>query len=99
MSLLGQQQFPFIEVICADGGYQGKIAQKASPRPLQIVKRNQKAFQVLPKRWIVERTFAWLGINRHFPKDIERYARTSEALISAAMIKLMVRRLARYNYS
>ncbi len=92
-------RFPFIEVICADGGYQGKIAAKTSPRPLQIIKRNQKAFQALPKRWIVERTFAWLGINRRFSKDIERYARTSEALISAAMIKLMLRRVARYHHS
>ncbi|WP_159096988.1 IS5 family transposase [Pseudovibrio sp. Alg231-02] len=92
-------RFPFLEVICADGGYQGKIAAKASPRPLQIVKPNQKGFQVLPKRWIVERTFAWLGINRRLSKDLERYAKTTEALMNVAMIKLMVRRIARYGYS
>ena len=90
-------RFPFIEKICADGGYQGPIAQINSPRPLEIVKRNQTAFEVLPKRWIVERTFAWLGINRRLSKDFERFAKTAETLIQIAMIKLMTRRLARYN--
>jgi len=89
-------RFPFIETICADGGYQGPIAQSNSPRPLEIIKRNEVGFQVLPKRWIVERTFAWLGINRRLAKDFERYAKTSLAFIQAAMIKLMIRRLGRY---
>ncbi len=89
-------RFPFIEKICADGGYQGPIAQKNSPRPLEIIKRNQAAFEVLPKRWIVERTFAWLGINRRLAKDFERFAKTAETHIQTAMIKLMTRRLARY---
>ena len=62
-------RFPFIEKICSDGGYQGPTVQKASPRPMDIIKRNQKGFEVLPKRWIVERTFAWLGINRRMSKD------------------------------
>ena len=57
-------RFPFLEKLCADGGYQGPIAQSNCPRPLEIIKRNQTAFEVLPKRWIVERTLAWLGINR-----------------------------------
>lgn len=88
-------RFPFIEKICADGGYQGPIARSNSPRPLEIIKRNQAGFQVLPKRWIVERTFAWLGINRRLAKDFERYAKTSLTFILTAMIKLMTRRLAR----
>ncbi len=91
--------FPAIKGICADGGYQGPIAQNASPLPLQIVKRTQKEFQLLPKRSIVERTFAWLGINRRLSKDVERYAVTSEALMSFAMVKLMVRRIARKDNS
>jgi putative transposase len=53
------------------------------------------AFQVQPKRWIVERTFAWLNRQRRLSKDYERLAETSEAMIYVAMIRLMVKRLAR----
>ena len=88
------QRFPFIEKICADGGYQGPVARKNSPR--EIIKRNQSAFEVLPKRWIVERTLAWLGINRRLAKDYERFAKTAETFIQIAMIKLTIRRLARF---
>ena len=89
-------RFPFIEKICADGGYQGPVTQENSPRPLKIIKRSQTAFEVLPKRWIVERTLAWLGINRRLSKDFERFVKTAETFIQIAMIKLMSRRLARY---
>lgn len=92
-------RFPFIETICGDGGYQGQRVEEASPRPMEIVKRNQTGFQVLPKRWIVERTLAWLGINRRLAKDFERFSATSLAFIQTAMIKLMTRRLARYPLS
>jgi putative transposase len=54
-----------------------------------------KGFQVLPKRWIVERTFAWLGKYRRHSKDFERNPRTSEAMIYAAMLHLMLRRITR----
>ena len=93
------RHFPFIEKVCGDGAYQGPTVQNASPRPIEIVKRNQRGFEVLPKRWIVERTFAWLGINRRLSKDFERRASTSLAFIQTAMIKLMTRRLARFRYS
>lgn len=91
-------RFPFVEKIFADGGYRGPVAQANSPRPLEIIMRSDKTdgFIVLPKRWVVERTFAWLGINRRLTKDVERYAQTVVAFIQAAMIKLMSRRLARY---
>lgn len=91
-------RFPFIEKVIADGAYAGPIAQSNSPRPIEIVKRSDtaKGFVVLPKRWIVERTFAWLGINRRLSKDFERFAETALAFIHTAMIKLMSRRLARY---
>lgn len=91
------KRFPLIQKICADGGYRGPIAQSNSPCPLEIIKRNQTAFEVLPKRWIVERTLAWLGINRRLSKDFERFAKTAETFIQTAMIKLMSRRLARFN--
>jgi putative transposase len=63
---------------------------------LEIVKRPEgaKGFLLLPKRWIVERTFAWLGRYRRLSKDYEYLTQTSEAMIHVAMIHLMVRRLA-----
>lgn len=62
---------------------------------MEIVKRNQTGFQVLPKRWIIERTLVWLGINRRLAKDVERFSATSLSFIQTAMIKLMTRRQAR----
>jgi putative transposase len=54
-----------------------------------------KGFRVLPRRWVVERTFAWISHNRRMAKDYERLCATGEAFIYAAMTRLMVRRLAR----
>ena len=54
-----------------------------------------KGFQVLPKRWVVERTFSWIDQNRRMSKDYERLCATSEAFIYVAMTRVMVRRLAR----
>lgn len=94
-----RRRFPFIEVIFADGGYQGpKMAATVAntgPWRLKIVKRNDvPRFEVLPKRWIVERTFAWISRNRRLARDFERYARTVVAFIRLAMIRTMLRRLA-----
>jgi putative transposase len=63
---------------------------------LEIVKRSDdvKGFQVLPHRWIVERTFGWLGRNRRLSKDYEGLPESSEAMIYAAVIHLMVKRMA-----
>ncbi len=62
---------------------------------LAIVKRNDdlKGFHVLPRRWVVERTFGWLGRYRRMSKDYEFYPETSETMVHVAMIHLMVRRL------
>ena len=62
-----------------------------------VVERDKgaKGFEVLPKRWIVERTFGWLSTERRLTKDYERKAQTSETLIKVAMIRLILRRLAR----
>ena len=94
-------RFPFLKVIIGDGGYAGPRVRKAAPRPVEIVKRSDQArgFVVLPKRWIVERTLAWLTINRRLARDFERYAQTAATFIQIAMIKLMARRLARFSYS
>jgi putative transposase len=62
---------------------------------LQIVKRSAAAgFEVLPKRWIVERTFAWISRNRCLARDFERYAATITAFIRLSMIRITLRRLA-----
>jgi transposase len=91
--------FPFIERIFADGGYRGeKMARMVSRTgiwKLEIVKRSTAAgFEVLPKRWIVERTFAWISRNRRLARDFERYASTFAAFVRLAMIRIMLRRLA-----
>jgi len=76
-----RRSFPFIETIFADAGYQGpKMAAAVAATgcwTLEIVKRTDAhRFVILPKRWIVERTFAWISRNRRLARDFERYART-----------------------
>ena len=82
--------FLLIERIFADGGYAGrKMAMtvwRTGAWSLQIVKRSDAAgFEVLPKRWIVERTFAWISRSRRLARDFERYATTVAAFIRLAM--------------
>jgi putative transposase len=64
---------------------------------LEVVERDlqSKGFEVLPRRWVVERTFGWLSRNRRLVKDYERRVQTSETLIEVAMIRLLLRRLGR----
>ncbi len=65
---------------------------------IQIVKRSDAhRFVVLPKCWIVERTFAWISRNRRLARDFERYARTVAAFVRLAMLRIMLRRLTRPN--
>ena len=93
-----RRSFPFIERIFADAGYQGPRAAQAAADTgswtLEIVKRTEAhQFVVLPKRWIVERTFAWATRHRRLARDFERYASTVVAFFRLAMIRLMLRRL------
>jgi putative transposase len=98
-----RHRFSRLRLIWADGAYTGELlAWVWALRPwrkvrLEIVKRptGVKGFQLLPWRWIVERTFGWLGRYRRLSKDYEYLTQTSEAMIRVAMIHLMVRRLAR----
>jgi len=95
-----RRSFPFIELIFADAGYQGPKAAKAVADTgcwaIEIVKRTDAHnFVALPKRWIVERTLAWISHNRRLARDFERYARTVVAFVRLAMIRLMLRRLTR----
>ncbi len=92
--------FPRLKLIWGDGGYAGKLVSWAMDFAgwiLEIVRRpkDAKGFVVLPRRWVVERTFAWLGRYRRLSKDYEELPETSEAMILIAMVNLMSRRLAR----
>lgn len=89
-----------LQVIFADGGYRGDLVgwvKQNLHADLSIVlkKEGQSGFQVLPKRWVIERTNAWISRNRRLARDYERRCASSEAFIYAAMIRLGLRRLAR----
>jgi len=99
-SLLGG--FGRLQIIWADGGYLGSLVEWVKRlRPfgklhLEIVRRCDRSagFKVLPKRWIIERTFGWLVKSRRLCRDYEVRLDHSEAIIRICMIRLMVRRLA-----
>ncbi len=89
-----------LRLVWVDGGYRGQLRDWVVAHchfRLQLVLRadDQKGFLVLPRRWVVERTFAWLNHHRRLSKDYEVLTASSEAMIYIAMIRLMVRRLAR----
>jgi len=94
--------YPFLLKLYADGGYQGPVFQNAVKAAMadlnvEIVKRSDQAkgFVVLPKRWVVERTFAWLNRCRRLAKDWECLNRKARAYVLLASIRLMARRLGR----
>ena len=93
-------QFTRLKLIWADGAYAGQLVEwvkNACGWLLEIVRRNQgaKGFQLLPRRWVVERTFGWFGRYRRLSKDYEFQTDTSENMVLIAMIQVMVHRLAR----
>jgi transposase len=92
--------FPFLRKLYADGGYQGPVFQSALKQAmrqvdLEIVKRSDaaKGFVVIPKRWVVERTIAWLNRCRRLAKDWENLNRRALAFLRLASIRLMLRKL------
>lgn len=92
--------YPFLLKLYAGGGYQGPVFQKAMKRVMAgvtagIVRRSDQAkgFAVLPRRWVVERTFAWLNRCRRLARDRECLNRRARAWILLASIRLMLRRL------
>ena len=96
VALMGR--FPRLALLWADGGYCGKLVgwvASVTGWALEIVTRNddQKGFVVLPKRWIVERTFGWFGRYRRLSKDYEEHPPSSEAMIRITMIQVMLKRL------
>ena len=92
--------FPFLQKLFADGGYQGPLFKAAVAKALpeldvEIVRRldGQKGFAVLPKRWVVERTIAWLNRCRRLAKDWECLNAKALAFLRLASIRLMLRKL------
>jgi len=88
-----------LRLIWVDGGYRGHLVTWVAQRFRFILQpvvgtEAQKGFVLLPRRWVVERTFAWLGRCRRLSKDYERSAASSEAFVHIAMTRLMLRRLA-----
>jgi transposase len=96
-----RKPFPWLRHVFADGGYAGVKLQTALAAlgtwTLEIVKRSDtaRAFQLLPRRWVVERTLAWLNRNRRLAKDFEALAETAAAWLMLASVKLLSRKLAR----
>lgn len=95
---LGWEAYPRLELVWAEGAYQGSLEDwTADALGLRLVivpkLEGQSTFVVLPKRWIVERTFAWLMKCRRLTRDYEALPCSSEAWIRLAMIGLMLRRL------
>lgn len=98
-----KHKFSRLRLIWADGAYAGQLLEWVRglrlwrKLRLEIVSRPEgvKGFVLLPKRWVVERTFGWLNRFRRLSKDYEYLTQTSETMIHVAMINLMVRRLAR----
>jgi transposase len=90
--------YPFLLKLFADAGYQGpKFRNAVKPDTpeleIEIVKRSDRGFKILPRRWVVERTFAWLGRCRRLSKDFENLTRNALAFLRLASIRLMLRRL------
>ena len=89
-----------LEVIWVDQGYSGKnfaanVKKVCGEKVrVEVIKRNSKEFEVLPKRWIVERTFGWLNRFRRLSKDYEFFTEFSTAMIYGSLIRVMTRRLA-----
>ena len=99
-----RRRWPWLRHVFADGGYAGRKLLKAMRTTgdwrIEIIKRTDKTdgFEVLPRRWVVERTFAWLGRCSRLAKDWERSIASSEAWTTVAHIRMLTRRLARHCY-
>src|ERR1700693_159471 len=89
--------FPFIQRVFADSGYAGEKVATATLIAVEIVRKNpdQIGFAVNPRRWVVERFFAWIGRNRPLAKDFEATINSARAFLYVASVMLLVRRIAR----
>jgi transposase len=100
-----RHRYPWLRHVFADGGYGGDKLRgrlsKIGQWTIEVIKRTDKArgFEPLPRRWVVERTFAWLNRCRRLAKDFETSLDSAEAWILVANIRLLTRRLVRYHYA
>ena len=103
-----RSRFPSLGLVWADAGYANRVdatllrwARERLGSVVEVVRRGDdvKGFQVLPRRWVIERTFAWLTRNRRLARDYERKPEYAEAMIKVAMIRLMAARLAGEAYT
>jgi putative transposase len=88
--------YPHLKTIYVDGGFAGKPLQqwaKEEGYNIEVIKRIAPGFKILPKRWIVERTFGWFNRYRRLAKDHEFKVQNSEHMIDLAFIHLMIRKL------
>ena len=89
-----------LKLIWVDGGYTGenlaRVVQQLCNAKVEVIKRsdNSSGFQILPRRWVVERTFSWLVSSRRLGLDYELLPEVSESFIYASMIRILLRRLA-----
>ena len=96
-----RRRFLWLECVFADGGYNAQQTYEAAaanhPLRLEVVRRNPNAvgFEVIERRWVVERTFSWFGRNRRLAKDYETLAATVLSFVTLATIQFGIRRLAR----
>jgi transposase len=95
------RSFPWLRHVFADGGYAGKKLRGSLARlgqwTIEIIKRSDRAkgFEILPRRWVVERTFAWLGRNRRLAKDFEQTLASARCWLFTASVQLLTRRIVR----
>ena len=93
-----RRRFPWLHHLFADGGYRGIVAAAAAAHErlrLEVVNLPAtRGFEVLPRRWVIERSFAWLARNRRLAKDFEQLTEAATAMVVVAIIQLLIRRLA-----
>ena len=92
-----RSRFPVVELTYADGGYAGRLVRWAKQRTHiapEVVKRTagQAGFAVIRRRWVVERTFAWIVKNRRFVRDYEQLTTVAETLVTIAASATLIRR-------
>ncbi len=90
-------RFPFLELVFADSGYSGETLARATRIAVEIVRKQpgQIGFAIQPRRWVVERFFAWINRNRRLAKDFEATVESATAFLYAASVMLLTRRIAR----
>ena len=93
-----KQELSRTEVIWVDSGYSGEhfapVVQQICGARVEVIEPIAKTFEILPKRWLVERTFGWLNRARRLSKDYKLHSENSEAIIYDSLIRLMTRRSA-----